>query len=128
MSLPHSSNGMSCSAQNSLVARSPALHSVGLQAAGFVVDAGVDDAAVVPGLVSADAVLGLDDDDRRVGVVAQQAVCRRESDDARADNAVAEVSHRRPQSLMSWPSMRRHRPSGLPSAMALGSNDFGTSW
>ena len=32
------------------------------------------------------------------------------------------------QSCWSRPSMRRHRLSGLPSAIALGSNDFGTLW
>ncbi len=32
------------------------------------------------------------------------------------------------QSLVSWPSMRRHSPSGFPSAMALGSKHFGVSW
>ena len=32
------------------------------------------------------------------------------------------------QSCWSRPSMRRHRLSGLPSAIALGSNEFGTFW
>ena len=34
----------------------------------------------------------------------------------------------RGQAWVSWPSMRRHRCSGLPSAIALGSKAFGTSW
>ena len=59
-----------------------------------------------------------------------------EGRDGEEQNAVELGSHRGGllgewwwgQSWVSWPSMRRHRWSGLPSAIALGSNDFGTSW
>ena len=66
--------------------RSALAAEAGLEAAGRVVDAGVDDAAVVPGLVPGDLGLLLDDEDVRARSPAQDLVCRRETDDPAADD------------------------------------------
>ena len=52
-SLPQRTCGTSCAAQNSYSSRRPSTHSARLQRAGRIVDAGVDDAAVVRARVEA---------------------------------------------------------------------------
>ena len=58
----------------------------GLLGAGSVVDARVDDAAVVTGLVLGDLALFLQDDEPAVGVFARERHRRGEADDASADD------------------------------------------
>ena len=72
----------------------PRLAESRLQAARLVVDARVDDSAVVAGLVRRDDVGALEHDDGGVGLGVQQVVRRRQADDARSDHAVAETAHR----------------------------------
>src|SRR4029077_21080045 len=64
-----------------------------LEAAWLVVDAGVDDATVVPRLVDGDVILTIEHDDGRVGLCLEQVIGRRQPDDARPDDAVAVLIH-----------------------------------
>ena len=57
-----------------------------LQAAGGIIDAGMDDAAVVPGLVGSDFLLLLDDGDGQALIPPRQLQRGREADDASADD------------------------------------------
>ena len=59
---------------------------LGLQRPGRVVDARVDDAGVVAGLVGGDVGLALEHEDARVGVAPQQLAGGREAEDAGADD------------------------------------------
>ena len=59
---------------------------LGLQGARGVVDAGVDDAGVVAGLVEGDLRLAFEDEDARVRVAVQQLSGRRQAEDAGADD------------------------------------------
>ena len=70
-----------------------------LEAAGLVVDARVDDSAVVPGLMCGDRRRRLEHDDGGVGLGLEEVVRGRQADDARADDAVAETS--------AWPNRTR---------------------
>jgi hypothetical protein len=67
----------------------------GLQRAGLVVDARVEDARVVAGLVLADAGFLLEDDDLAAGEARLEAVRRREPDDSAADDDQRHRSTRR---------------------------------
>ena len=64
-----------------------------LQAAGLVVDPGVDHPAVVARLVHADRGLGFEHHHGRFWVGGQQVISGRQPDDAGADHAVAVVAH-----------------------------------
>ena len=75
---------------------------LGLEAAGSVVDPGVDDAGVVAGLVCGEPVLLLEDHDPGAGPAAAELAADREAEDAPADDADRRVAHwsRSPQT--SW--------------------------
>ena len=71
---------------------------LGLEAAGPVVEAGVHDTGVVPGLVDAEPVLLLEHDDRRTREPARDLAGHRETHDAAADDAEGALAHRPPSS------------------------------
>jgi len=61
---------------------------LGFETAGRVVDAGVDDAAVMAGLMLRNSVFFLEDDDAGAGALLEQLARGRETDDAGADDAI----------------------------------------
>ena len=59
---------------------------LGLQRTGFVIQAGMDHAAVVSRLMRADAILGFEDDQSTGWFPIEQGICGSESNDPAADN------------------------------------------
>ena len=87
-SFPVVLNGMPCSCGELPGSRRTAAAQPGLQAAGFVVDARVDDPAVVPGLVPAEAGFLLQEQHAGTGAFAQEIPRRRDPHDPPADDDV----------------------------------------
>ena len=74
----------------------PAGAQLGLEAARRVVDAGVHDAGVVPGLVRGEPVLLLEEDDRGAGMPSRELAPHGQPDDAAADHPEAAHAPSRP--------------------------------
>ena len=86
MTLPQRSCATPCSSQHVVQARGAVDAELGLQRPRRVVDARVDDAAVVAGLVEADLVLLVEDGDPQARTPRQQLARDGEPDDPGADD------------------------------------------